>query len=52
MILTYYYPIRKYEELDIRSKGTEHQATCHHYTTKDGHRSSPKVVNAGTADGT
>lgn len=45
-------PIGKDKELDIGSKGTEHQATRHHYTTEDGDRTSPKVVNTGAADRT
>lgn len=48
-LLTDHNPIRKDEELYIWSKGTEHQATCHHYTTEDGHGTSPKVVHAGAA---
>lgn len=50
--LTDHNPIGKDKELDIWSKGTEHQAASHHYTTEDGHRASAKVVHAGAADRT
>lgn len=50
--LTNHDAIGKDEELDIWSKGTEHQATCHHYTAEDGHGTSSKVVHTGTADRT
>lgn len=51
-LLTDHNAIGKDEELYIWSKGTEHQATCHHHTTKNGHWTSPKVVHTGTADRT
>jgi len=50
--LTNHDPIGKDEELDIRSKGTEHQAARHHDSTEDCHGTSPKVVYTGTADRT
>lgn len=50
--LTDHNSIGKDEELDIWSKGTEHQAARHHNATEDCHRTSPEVVHTGTADRT
>lgn len=51
-VLTHHNPIGKDEELDIWSEGTEHQASCHHHATENGHRTSPEVFHTGAADGT
>lgn len=50
--LTDHNPIGKDKELDIWSKGTEHQAASHHHTTEHRHRTSSEVLHAGTADRT
>lgn len=50
--LTDHDPIGEDEELHVWSEGAEHQASCHHHATENGHRTSPKVVHTGAADGT